>query len=56
MMDDSFSILQKSINFSMTSLLTTGGIRGNNGQSINFFQDLLIWVLGGKILTVGGFF
>ena len=29
MMDESFSYLQKSINFSMTSLLTTGGIRGN---------------------------
>ena len=29
MMDESFTYLQKSINFSMTSLLTTGGIRGN---------------------------
>lgn len=29
MMDDSFTYLQKSINFSMTSLFTTGGIRGN---------------------------
>lgn len=36
MMDDSFSILQKSINFSMTSLLTTGGIRGNK-RSIDKF-------------------
>ena len=29
MMDESFTYLQKSINFSMTSLFTTGGIRGN---------------------------
>tara|TARA_Y100000816_G_scaffold93241_1_gene64569 strand:- start:1023 stop:1991 length:969 start_codon:yes stop_codon:yes gene_type:complete len=36
MMDKSFSYLQKSINFSMTSLLTTGGIRGNK-KSIDKF-------------------
>jgi glycosyltransferase involved in cell wall biosynthesis len=29
MMDESFTYLQKSINFSMTSLFTTGGIRGS---------------------------
>ena len=29
MMDENFTYLQKSINFSMTSLFTTGGIRGN---------------------------
>ena len=34
---DSFSNLQKAINFSMTSLITTGGIRGNK-KSIDTFQ------------------
>lgn len=33
----SFTNLQKAINFSMTSILTTGGIRGNK-KSINKFQ------------------
>ena len=36
MMDDSFTYLQKSINYSMTSLLTTGGIRGSK-RSIDKF-------------------
>tara|TARA_B100001989_G_scaffold244845_1_gene214027 strand:- start:1332 stop:2294 length:963 start_codon:yes stop_codon:yes gene_type:complete len=35
-MDDSFSNIQKSINFSMTSLLTSGGIRGRK-KSIDKF-------------------
>ncbi len=34
---DSFSDVQKAINFSMTSFLTTGGIRGNS-ESIEKFQ------------------
>lgn len=34
---DSFSNLQKAINFSMTSFITTGGIRGHK-KSINKFQ------------------
>ncbi|MCX7552184.1 glycosyltransferase [Xanthomarina sp. F2636L] len=34
---DSFSNIQKAINFSMTSFLTTGGIRGNK-KSVNKFQ------------------
>lgn len=34
---ESFSNLQKAINFSMTSFLTTGGIRGNK-KSVNTFQ------------------
>ena len=34
---DSFSNLQKAINFSMTSFVTTGGIRGHK-KSINKFQ------------------
>lgn len=34
---DSFTKLQKAINFSMTSFITTGGIRGNK-KSINTFQ------------------
>ncbi len=34
---DSFSNLQKAINFSMTSFMTTGGIRGNK-KSVDTFQ------------------
>jgi glycosyltransferase involved in cell wall biosynthesis len=34
---DSFSDIQKAINFSMTSFLTTGGIRGGN-EKVNKFQ------------------
>ena len=34
---ESFTDLQKAINYSMTSLLTTGGIRGNK-QTVNKFQ------------------
>ena len=34
---ESFTDLQKAINYSMTSLLTTGGIRGNK-QAVNKFQ------------------
>ncbi|APY12069.1 glycosyl transferase family 2 [Seonamhaeicola sp. S2-3] len=34
---ESFSNLQKAINFSMTSFITTGGIRGNK-NSVNTFQ------------------
>ncbi|MCX7547429.1 glycosyltransferase [Xanthomarina sp. F1114] len=34
---DSFSDIQKAINFSMTSMITTGGIRGNK-KSVNTFQ------------------
>ncbi|UOB17674.1 glycosyltransferase [Abyssalbus ytuae] len=34
---DSFSTIQKSINYSMTSLFTTGGIRGNK-KSVGKFQ------------------
>jgi glycosyltransferase involved in cell wall biosynthesis len=36
MMDKNFTYLQKSINFSMTSLFTTGGIRGNE-KSVDKF-------------------
>ena len=36
MMDKSFSCLQKSINFSMTSFYTTGGIRGNKNSVDKF--------------------
>lgn len=35
--DDSFSNLQKAINFSMTSFLTTGGIRGSKGPKMEEF-------------------
>ena len=40
MMDESFTYLQKSINFSMTSLFTTGGIRGSK-ISIDKFLSLI---------------
>ena len=33
---DSFTIIQKAINYVMTSFLTTGGIRGGSNQSENF--------------------
>ena len=34
--DSSFSAIQKAINFSMTSILTTGGIRGNKNRISQF--------------------
>jgi glycosyltransferase involved in cell wall biosynthesis len=34
--DDSFSITQKAINYSMTSIFTTGGIRGNKKRAGTF--------------------
>jgi len=35
--DESFSLVQKAINYAMTSILTTGGIRGNK-NSVDKFQ------------------
>lgn len=34
--DDSFTVLQKAINYSMTSIFTTGGIRGRKGSMEKF--------------------
>ena len=34
--DSSFTLVQKAINFSMTSILTTGGIRGNKSAAKSF--------------------
>lgn len=34
--DESFTSLQKAINFSMTSILTTGGVRGNKNNTKDF--------------------
>ena len=38
-----FSVLQKAINYSMTSFLTTGGIRGKKASVGNFNHVVLIW-------------
>lgn len=38
-----FSAVQKAINYAMTALLTTGGIRGGKRQLINFSQGVSIW-------------
>ena len=46
----SFSVLQKAINYSMTSFLTTGGIRGIKKVLGNFNQEVLIWGFLKKLL------
>ena len=40
---DSFSDIQKAINFTMTSFLTTGGIRGGSEKVDNFNLEVLTW-------------
>jgi glycosyltransferase involved in cell wall biosynthesis len=40
---ESFSDYQKAVNFSMTSFLTTGGIRGGSIRKNYFNQEVLIW-------------
>ena len=54
--DDSFSNIQKAINFSMTSILTTGGIRGSK-SSINKFQprSFNMGISKKAFLKTGGF-
>jgi len=39
---ESFTTIQKAINYSMTSFLTTGGIRGNKKEWVNFNLVVLI--------------
>lgn len=53
---DSFSNIQKAINFSMTSILTTGGIRGNKA-SIDKFQprSFNMGISKTAFLKTGGF-
>jgi len=53
---ESFSAIQKAINYSMTSWLTTGGIRGKSG-SVNKFQprSFNMGLSKKAFLTTGGF-
>lgn len=53
---ESFSNLQKAINFSMTSFITTGGIRGNT-NSVNTFQprSFNMGISKNAFLASGGF-
>jgi hypothetical protein len=44
---DSFSDIQKAINFAMT--LTTGGIRGGSEKIGKFQQEVLIWDCPGSV-------
>lgn len=55
--DDSFSDLQKAISFSMTSFLTTGGIRGSKGVKMEKFVPRTFNMGFSKKVynTVGGF-
>ncbi len=55
--DDSFSDLQKAISFSMTSFLTTGGIRGSKGPKMEEFVPRTFNMGFSKEVyqTVGGF-
>jgi glycosyltransferase involved in cell wall biosynthesis len=54
--DRSFSNIQKAINFAMTSMLTTGGIRGGTSKPEKFFPRSFNMGLSRKVFeTVGGF-
>ncbi|MFA5463454.1 MAG: glycosyltransferase, partial [Dysgonamonadaceae bacterium] len=55
--DESFSDLQKAISFSMTSFLTTGGIRGSKGAKMEKFVPRTFNMGFSKEVyqTVGGF-
>ena len=54
--DQSFSDTQKAINFAMTSMITTGGIRGGMNKPEKFFPRSFNMGLSKKVFeTVGGF-
>ena len=54
--DRSFSDIQKAINFAMTSMMTTGGIRGGMRKSEKFFPRSFNMGLSKHVFeTVGGF-
>ena len=55
--DESFTNLQKAINFSMTSFLTTGGIRGSKGTKMEKFVPRTFNMGFSKVVydAVGGF-
>jgi len=53
---DSFSIMQKAINYAMTSFWTTGGIRGGNKKMERFEPRTFNMGFSSKVFeTVGGF-
>lgn len=45
---DSFTDIQKAINYSMTSFFTTGGIRGGKRRWTNSIPVVLIWEFAGQ--------
>jgi GT2 family glycosyltransferase len=54
--DQSFSDIQKAINFAMTSMMTTGGIRGGTSKPEKFFPRSFNMGLSKQVFeTVGGF-
>lgn len=54
--DSSFSDIQKAINYAMTSMMTTGGIRGGTPNPEKFFPRSFNMGLSKKVFeTVGGF-
>ena len=54
--DESFSVLQKAINYVMTSFLTTGGIRGHKNAAKNFQPRSFNMGLSKKAFEVSGGF
>lgn len=54
--DSSFSDMQKAINYAMTSMMTTGGIRGGTPNPEKFFPRSFNMGISKKVFeTVGGF-
>lgn len=51
---DSFSDVQKAINYSMTSFLTTGGIRGGKVQLENLRREHSIWDFRERFMLESG--
>lgn len=47
---DSFTNIQKAINYAMTSFFTTGGIRGGKKKMDKFYPVVLIWASNGKYM------
>jgi glycosyltransferase involved in cell wall biosynthesis len=47
---DSFTDIQKAINYSMTSFFTTGGIRGGKKKIANSIPAVLIWEFAGQCI------
>lgn len=49
---DSFTDIQKAINYSMTSFFTTGGIRGGKRRWTNSIPAVLIWEFAGQCMRL----